>query len=104
MNHIPTEKAELPSDSIAVEFYPSIDDFVHIAERMSTSIKTPLLIQYAYQFFLFINAVAFPGFLWLSEYYLAGILILAVNIAALYWLIPWVTRDGYRAYYKQVIG
>ena len=104
MNHIQTAKTELPSDSLSVEFYPSVDDYVHIAERVSSSIKTPTLIQYAYQFFLFVNAAAFPAFLWFSEYYIAGILILAINIAALSWLIPWFARDGYRAYFEQVIG
>jgi hypothetical protein len=104
MNHIQTERTELPNDSLAVEFYPSVDDYVHIAERVSAAIETPPGIQYAYQFFLFINAVVFPGFLWFNDYYLAGILILAINIAALSWLIPWFTRGGYRAYFKQVVG
>lgn len=104
MNHIQTEKAEPHSDSFAVEFYPSVDDYVHIAERLNASFKTPPRIQYVYQSFLAINTVVFPGFLWFNEYYLAGILILAVNVAALSWLIPWSMRDGYRDYYKEVIG
>jgi hypothetical protein len=104
MNHIQTAKTDLPSDSLAVEFHPSVDDYVHIANRVAASIKTPPVIRYAYQFFLFINAVGFPAFLWLNEYYIAGILILAVNIAALSWLIPWFTRGGHRAYFEQVIG
>jgi len=97
-------KTDLPTDSLAVEFHPSVDDYVHIANRVTASIKTPLGIQYAYQFFLFINAIVFPVVLWLNDYYIAGILILAANIAALSWLIPWFTRGGHRAYFEQVIG
>lgn len=105
MNHIQTAKTEHPnSDSLAVEFYPSVDDYVHIAERVSASIKTPPAIQHSYQIFLFLNAAVFPVFLYFSDYYVAAIFVLAVNIAALSWLIPWFARDGYRAYFEQVIG
>ncbi len=104
MNHIQTAMTDPPSDSLAVEFYPAVDDYIHISQRVSASLKTPPVVQYAYQVFLFMNAGIFPGFLWFSDNYLAAVLILAMNVAALYWLIPWFARDGYRAYYEQVIG
>lgn len=104
MNHIPTETTEPPVDSLEVEFYPSVEDYVHIASRVTASAGSPPTIQYLYQGFLFINAVGFPAFLWFSDYYLTGIFVMVLNIAALSWLIPWFTRDGYRDYYERVIG
>jgi hypothetical protein len=104
MNHIQTETTDPPTDSLEVEFYPSVEDYVHIGSRVTASVGTPATIQYIYQGFLFINAVGFPAFLWFNNYYLIGIVIAVLNIAALAWLIPWSIRDGYRAYYEQVIG
>ena len=104
MNLTQTETSDPPSDLRVVEFYPSVDDYVHITAHVTRQLKSPLTIQYAYQVILFINAIGFPAFLWFGNYYLWGFLILAVNLAALAWLIPWFTRDSYREYYKQVIG
>ena len=104
MNHMKTETSDLPIDSVEVEFYPSVDDYVHIAQRVSSSIGTPHAVKYAYQIFLILNTIGFPAFLWLNEYYLPGLLIAAINVAALSWLIPWFAREGYRDYFKQVVG
>ena len=104
MNHIQRTKAETGSDSYSVEFYPSTDDYVHIALKTSESVPTPTPIKFAYQTFLVINAIGFPAFLWFNEFFLAGLLLLGINITALAWVIPWSTAAGLRKYYEHMVG
>jgi hypothetical protein len=104
MNHIQRTKAEIASDSYSVEFYPSTDDYVHIALRTSQSVPTPTPIRFAYQTFLIINAVWFPAFLWFNDFFLAGILLLGINVAALAWVIPWFAAGSLRRYYEHTVG
>lgn len=104
MNHIQRTKAETASDSYSVEFYPSTDDYVHIALQTTRSVPTPIPIKYAYKGFLIINAVGFPAFLWLNEFFVAGFLLLGLNVLVLTWLIPWFTAGGLRRYYEHTVG
>ena len=104
MNPIQRTKAETANDSYSVEFYPSTDDYVHIAIKTSQSVPTPTPIKFAYQAFLVINAVGFPAFLWFNEFFLAGLLLLALNVAALAWVIPWFTAGGLRKFYEHTVG
>ncbi|HKP69289.1 MAG TPA: YcxB family protein [Pyrinomonadaceae bacterium] len=104
MNHIQRTKTETADDSYSVEFFPSTDDYVHIALKTSQAVPTPTPIKFAYQSFLVFNAVGFPAFLWFNEFFLMGILLLAVNIAALGWVIPWFMASGLRKYYEHTIG
>ena len=104
MNHIQRTKAETPSDSYYVEFYPSTDDYIHIALKTSQSVPTPAPLKLAYQAFLIINAVGFPVFLWLNEFFVAGFILLAMNLVAVSWLIPWFMSGGLRKYYEHTVG
>jgi hypothetical protein len=87
-----------------VEFYPSADDYVHIASKIGAEVPTPPLIKYSYLFFLLLNTVGFPAFLWFNDFLLAGVLLLALNIVALQWVIPWFTTGSLRKYYEHTMG
>ena len=104
MNHIQRTTAHPASDSYSVEFYPSTDDYVHIALKTSASVPTPALIKIGYKAFLIINAVGFPTFLWLNEFFLAGFLLFGLNLVALAWVIPWFAAGGLRRYYEHTVG
>lgn len=87
-----------------MEFYPSADDYVHIASKNSQSVPTPKVFRFVYKTFLIINAIGFPAFLWLNDFFLIGFLLLIVNIAVLVWLIPWFTSTSLRLYYEHTVG
>jgi len=92
------------SDSYSVEFYPSTDDYVHIALKTTQAVPAPAPLKFAYKSFLIINAVGFPAFLFFNEFFLAGFLLLATNVFAISWLIPWFTAGGLRKYYEHTFG
>jgi len=104
MNHIQPTTADPTSDSYSVEFYPSTDDYVHIALKTTQSVPTPTAIKFAYQTFLVINAVGFPAFLWFNDFFLIGFLLLGINVATLAWVIPWFTAGSLRRYYEHTVG
>ena len=95
---------ELPNEKLTVEFYPSVDDYVHIASKISGSVPPKTLTTYAYYLFLAINVVVFPAFLFANELVLAGTLVLILNFAAVAFLIPRVNPDSFREYYKEIFG
>jgi hypothetical protein len=52
-----------------VEFYPSLEDYVYIAHRLSSSVPTGTLSLYSFYAFLFLNTIVFPVFLWSANIY-----------------------------------
>lgn len=102
MRNIQMIKSEVPSKK--VEFYPSVDDHVHIANRLSSSVPTSTLTVYSYYAFLFLNTIVFPVFLWFNEYLLAGLIVFLLNILTLMFIVPRANSDSYRKYYEHLYG
>lgn len=88
----------------SVEFYPTVDDQVYVSLRINDAVNPKAITTYAYQAFLFINAIAFPAFLLFSGYPLAAAVLFVLNVAAVTLIIPRASSDNLRAYYEQIIG
>ncbi len=91
-------------NSYTVTFYPSVDDHVHVAERIGNAVKVSPWSTYAYQAFLFLNGILFPVFLWIQDYWLLGTLVFAIDLFALLFITGRVGRDSYKDYYSQLYG
>ncbi len=87
-----------------VEFHASIDDYVHVADRISASVPEKTSTLYFYYAFLFLNAIIFPVFLWFNQYLLTGLIVFLLNMGALMFLIPRVGSDSNRNYYEHLHG
>lgn len=88
----------------SVEFYPTVDDQVYVSLRIDDAVKPKAITTYAYQAFLFINAIAFPAFLLFSDYRLAAAVVFVFNVAAVIMIIPRANTDYHRDYYQQLFG
>ncbi len=93
-----------PEGQYTVEFYPSVDDQVYVSLRINDAVRPKVGTTYAYQAFLFINAIAFPAFLLFSEYVIAAAVVFSFNVAALLIMLPRVNADHFRVYYEQLFG
>jgi hypothetical protein len=92
------------SGSVSVEFYPDIDDFVHIAEVNRKTYKLPFRAQYALQAFIVVNAIGLPATLWLFNLFIAGVVIFAFNMAMALLFIPATLRTDYRRFFQSLYG
>lgn len=90
--------------TFSVEFYPSVDDQVHVALRIGGSVNTDTIATKAYQLFLIINVIAFPAFLLLQQYVFWAASVFVLNLAAIFLLIPRVNSDSHKKYYSQLYG
>jgi hypothetical protein len=88
---------------VSVEFYPSVEDQVHIALRFAQSSAGDRSM-WAYHAFLTINAVAFPAFLLLQEYIVWAAAVFLINLTALLFVFPQSNRDSYSKYYETLFG
>lgn len=88
----------------SVEFYPSLDDFIHVSARLTDSIPSTPFTTYAYYAFLFINTIAFPAFLWLDSNFVLGLGVFVANVALVLALLPRVNKDALRQYYATLFG
>ena len=95
---------EPPTEKLALEFYQSVDDYVHIASKVGATFPVPTVSLYAYYLFLIINSIVFPAFLLFNEFVLASFVVLVLNIGAVVFIIPRVNVDGFRKYYRHIIG
>lgn len=95
---------EPPTEKLAAEFYPSVDDYVHIASKVGATFPVPTPSLYAYYLFLITNSIVFPAFLLFNEFILASLVVLVLNIGAVMFIIPRVNADGFRKYYRHVYG
>ena len=99
----------VPKDPIGkvlhkVEFYPAIEDFVYISDRINSAGKAPPATTYFYYAFLTINVIVFPVFLWFSDRFILGTAVFLVNLIALIFVIPRVNTDSYRKYFEEMFG
>jgi hypothetical protein len=98
------EGAAITGSSYSVEFYPSIDDLVHITQATRKTYKLPFVSQYALQTFLFINMIGFPATLWFFGWFLAGLLVLALNLGIAGLFIPAIVKADYRRFFTTLYG
>lgn len=87
-----------------VEFYPTVEDHVHIAQRIGGSVKQKRSALWAYWFFLLVNVIAFPAFLLFEQYVLSAVFIFVLNGALVLFFVPKAESDSLREYYSQVFG
>ncbi len=89
--------------SLRVEFYPSVNDCVHVAERINeAAAAAPALLVYVYYGFLGLNLFGVPMLLWFADRFLLGLLVFALNLTATLFLLPNVNRSQYKAYYESL--
>ena len=93
---------QLNDDTWSVEFYPSIDDSVHVAARIGASTPPKTFTTYAYYSFLALNAIVFPAFLLFINFVLLGGLVFVVNLVFLAFIVPRVNTDAVREYYRRI--
>ena len=60
--------------------------------------------RYVHYAFLVLNSVFFPAFLFLSDYFIAGLIVFAANLLALMFLFPRINLASYRQYYRRIFG
>lgn len=90
--------------SLAVEFYPSSDDYAYIALRVGHSVKAPTWTAYAYTVFLLLNVIGFPAFLWFTEHFSLGLIVFAIEVATVLFLFPKANSEHYKSYYSRIFG
>ena len=89
----------------AVEFYPSIDDYVAVAEFQNKKHNALTSVsKLALQGFLFVNWLALPAVLFFFGYAMASLFFLALNLVFALLFLPAMMRFDYRRYYRQVYG
>ena len=98
------EGIAITGSSYSVEFYPSIDDLVHITQATRKAYKLPFVSQYALQIFLFINMIGCPTILWFFGWFLAGLLVLALNLGIAGLFIPAIAKADYRRFFTTLYG
>ena len=104
MQIVETKAAEnLTGLPVSVEFYPSVEDQVHVALRFAQSSVADRGVR-VYQAFLFVNAVAFPAFLLMQGYVIWAVAIFLINLIALLFVLPRADRDSYKKYYETQFG
>jgi len=105
VGHLTTEVISPTTDvRHTVEFYPTVDDQVYVSLRINDAVKPKAITTYAFQAFLFVNAVAFPAFLLFSGYVVAAAIIFAINFVAFTFILPRANTDHHRDYYQQLFG
>src|SRR5687767_11717928 len=105
MNHTQNTTADQTADeSIRVEFYPSVDDYIYVAQHLAQVASTNTITAYAFYVFLFLNSIVFPVYLWLNGYFLTGFLVFIINLAAFALMVPRANSAGYRKFYEQLFA
>ena len=97
----PTDRT--PASPLRVEYYPSIDDCVYVAEGISAvAAGSPAFLVYVYYGFLGLNIFGIPMLLWFADRFLIGLLVFAFNLAAVLFLLPNVNKSHYKAFYRRL--
>lgn len=92
------------SQKASVEFYPTLDDFVHISLRIGEKASQSTLTTRAYYLFLIVNAIGFPAFLLFREHFVIGFLVFLANLSLLMLIVPRVNRQAAASYYQKLLG
>lgn len=104
MNRIQSTQTPPENNEFVVEFYPSVDDYVHIASKVGGSVPNKTVVVYAYYLFLFLNTILFPAFLLFNDFLFAALIVFLINVGTLVFILPRVNSAGFRRYYEHLIG
>ena len=96
--------AGIPNAIHSVEFFPALDDYLYVSTKLSNATSSTPATTYLYYTFLFVNAIAFPAFLWLDGDFAAGLAVFVVNLVAVLSLLPRVNTNALRTYYATLFG
>jgi hypothetical protein len=92
------------SKVLTVEFYPSIEDFVHISHTNAKKYTLPSLTKVGLQAFFVLNCVGLPALLIYADLFGAAFAVFAINIALAVFLLPNLVKTDYRRYYRAFFG
>ncbi len=95
---------ESRSISFRVEFYPSIDDYVHVATRLNRAVSDSHFYISSWYIFVLVNVISFPAYLFISGHVVAGALIFGVNILFLIFFPSGRNKLTYQKFYNELIG
>lgn len=85
---------------IIVEFYQSVEDYVHIAEKVNKDYPLHQLVKLSLQAFVLVNLVGAPALLFFFEHLPAALLVFLVNLALTVVIVPYLTRVDFRRFYN----
>lgn len=91
-------------EMLAVEFYPSVEDFVHISQTHAKKYPLPALTKIGLQAFFLLNAVGVPAVLIYSNNFIAALAVFLVNIALTVFVVPSLVKTDYRRFYRHYFG
>ncbi|MGD9588062.1 MAG: hypothetical protein AB7Q37_06765 [Pyrinomonadaceae bacterium] len=93
------------SKSLLVEYYPSVEDCVHVAERVNSAAAVPTAtLVYIYYGFLALNLLGVPMLLWFADLFFTGLIVFGFNLASIFFLLPNVNKSQYRKYFERLHG
>jgi hypothetical protein len=98
------EPARDVKQSLSVEFYPSIDDHVHVSLKLGEAAAKTTLAAKLFNLFLLLNCIVFPAFLFINDYTISAILIFGINVLTVVFLVPRANSSSHREYYKKLYG
>jgi hypothetical protein len=92
------------NDNLSVEFYPSIEDQIHVARTLNSSVHANGSTVYLYKLFLVLNSIVFPAFLFFKDYIMVGLIVFATNVILVAFIVPRASAAYYRKYYSSLYG
>lgn len=92
------------AETLKVSFYPSTDDFAHIAEQINKPAKLAATSQYALIAFLVLNLMGLPLTLWYFEYVLSGMAVFLLSVIFAMLFLPALIKADYRKYYRAMFA
>jgi hypothetical protein len=90
------------AETVKVSFYPSTDDYAHIAEQINKSAKFPKTSQYALFAFLSLNLMGLPLTLWYFDLVFAGMAVFLASLIFAFLFLPALLKADYRNYYRSM--
>lgn len=92
------------AETLTVSFYPSTDDYAHIAEQVNKSGKLPVRSQYALIAFLVLNLMGLPLTLWYFELFIFGMAVFLLSLIFAMLFLPALIKVDYRNYYRSMFA
>ena len=87
-----------------VEFYPSLDDFIHVAARTNKTAGSSKILTYTTYAFLIVNMILFPAYLWMNDYFFVGLCIFALNMITFVVVLPKLSSASNKVAFSKMYG
>lgn len=98
----PENSPDTDSPPLSVEFYPSVEDYVWLAEVNANRYPMPAAGRYALMAFVLLNAFGLPVVLFYLGYLLPALIVFGLNLALSIYVIPALFRVDHRRYFFQM--